>query len=354
MNAAMTQETPDLAIRAQPPSPKRLSRKVLLGAAALVAAIIAASLIVGLSVTPREPRAAQARTGAASGAPETIQLAPAHYETSDLAIERGAGDGLDAPEDEFWAEQAPTQSARRALSAPGASDEAADPQPAVSAPILFADAAQAQEGRNEARLEAQLTPPRSRYEILAGAIIPAVLATELNSDVPGQVIAQVSAPVYDSVTGAHLLIPQGARLIGRYDAGVRYGDQRIALVWTRLILPDGWSINLEGMQGGDAQGAAGVSDRTDRRLDRLAAMIGLSAIVSVVANNAEDDGDEAGSFSQSVGDAAAQEAARSGGRIIEREMSVRPTLRIRAGAPVRVLVTRDIQLRPYRARTHGE
>jgi type IV secretion system protein VirB10 len=111
-------------------------------------------------------------------------------------------------------------------------------------------------------------------------------------------------------------------------------------------LNNGWSINLRGMEGSDPSGAAGLRDRTDQHLDRLAGAIGLSAIISVIANEAEDDSE--GSFGQSVGDAAAQEAARTGGRIVDRELSVRPTLRIRAGGAVRVLVTRDIQLRPYR------
>ena len=164
---------------------------------------------------------------------------------------------------------------------------------------------------------------------------------------PGRVIAQVTAPVFDSVTGAHLLIPQGSRLIGTYDNAVAYGDRRLLLVWNRLILPNGWSINLQDMQGADPAGAAGLRDRTDNHLDRLAGAIALSAIISVVANNAEDD-DDGASLSQSLGDAAAQEAARTGGSIVDRELSVRPTLRVRAGAPVRVLVMRDIGLRPYR------
>lgn len=161
-----------------------------------------------------------------------------------------------------------------------------------------------------------------------------------------RVIAQVTAPVFDSVTGRHLLIPQGSRLIGAYDSATTYGDRRLLLVWNRLILPNGWSINLQGMEGSDAAGAAGVRDRTDNHPMRLAGAIALSAIVSVVANEAEDDDSE--SLTRSVGNAAAQEAARTGGRIIDRELSVHPTLRVRAGAPVRVLVTRDIVLRPYR------
>ena len=141
-------------------------------------------------------------------------------------------------------------------------------------------------------------------------------------------------------------------LDGTYDNAVAYGDRRLVLVWNRLILPNGWSINLQSMQGADPGGAAGLRDRTDNHFDRLAGAIALSAIISVVANNAEDDDDTA-SLSQSLGDAAAQEAARTGGRLVERELSVRPTLRVRAGAPVRVLVMRDIGLRPYRENRDG-
>jgi type IV secretion system protein VirB10 len=102
------------------------------------------------------------------------------------------------------------------------------------------------------------------------------------------------------------------------------------------------------MEGADPTGAAGLSDRTDNHLDRLAVAIALSAVVSVVADNSEEDDDDG--LSQSVGDAAAAEAARTGSRIVDRELSVRPTLRIRAGGSVRVLVTRDIALRAYRPR----
>jgi type IV secretion system protein VirB10 len=200
----------------------------------------------------------------------------------------------------------------------------------------------------EARLDARLIAPRSRYEIHAGAVIPAALITGLNSDLPGQVIAQVTAPVYDSVSGAHLLIPQGARLIGAYEGGARYGDRRILLLWNRLILPNGHSLNLGEMSAADPTGASGLQDSVDNHLGRLATAIGLSAIISVVANEAEDEGHEtSASLSQSVGDAAAQQAAQTGSEIVRRDLQVRPTLRVRPGARVRVLVTRDIELSPY-------
>jgi type IV secretion system protein VirB10 len=188
-------------------------------------------------------------------------------------------------------------------------------------------------------------PPASPYELQAGTVIPAALVTAVNSDLPGKVIAQVTAPVYDSITNDHLLIPQGARLIGTYESEVLYGDTRVFLAWDRIIMPNGWSLDLGGMAATDPSGAAGVSDKTDNHLGRLGGAIALSAVLSVIANEAEDKS-EAG-FTRSLGDAAAQEAARTGGRIVDRELTMRPTLRVRPGAPVRVLVTTDLSLNPY-------
>ncbi len=345
---------PDLAIRTRPPSPKRLSRKVLLGGAITLGAIVAAALLFGLSAEPANRGRDTEAIATAGGPPESIQSAPGQYASADLQggdldtlVEEETVEGLAPPSDPAWSGQS------AASAPPSAPPEPSPQEVARSAPILF-DAARATANAepDDERLSSRLRPPRSRYEVMAGAVIPAALATELNSDLPGRVIAQVTAPVFDSVTGRHLLIPQGSRLIGTYDNGVRYGDRRILLIWNRLILPNGWSINLQGMQGADPAGASGLSDRSDLHLDRLIGAIGMSAIVSVVANNAEDE-DDGASLSQNIADAAAQEAARTGGRIIDRELQVRPTLRVRAGAPVRVLVMRDIGLRPYRDDGHA-
>lgn len=344
---------PDLSIRARAPSPRRLSRKVLLTGAIAAASVVTLALFYGLSEHPRHSGAEAEATAAAGGPPESIRNAPNQYAANDLSEGR-----LDPPEDIIWgdhppppAELAPPQDAswRSAGGGPAASQVAPDPLAAArSSPIIFSgrDQARGDAREDDGRLDAQLVPPRSRYEVVAGSVIPAALVTALNSDLPGAVIAQVTSNVYDSVSGDYLLIPQGSRLMGEYRAAPSYGDRRLLLVWNRLIFPNGWSISLRGMQGADPSGAAGVRDSVDNHLGRLAGAVGLSAIVSVVADNAQND--DQNSFSQSVGDAAAAEAARTGGRIIDRELQVRPTLRVRAGASVRVLVTRDIQLRPYR------
>jgi len=109
-----------------------------------------------------------------------------------------------------------------------------------------------------------LVSPRSPYQVMAGNIIPASLVTGLNSDLPGQVIGQVTENVYDTVTGQHLLIPQGSRLMGRYDSVIAFGQSRALVVWTRLILPNGDSIQLDNLPSSDSQGFAGLRDKVDR------------------------------------------------------------------------------------------
>lgn len=349
---------PEIAIRAKPPSPKRLSRKVLLAGTIAAGAVIAFALVNGLSERPdRSTAADEQAVAAASGPPESIAQASAHYDAA--ALPRGqldfAPEDLAPPEDPLWANRADDTTAMAPISQ-SAGQAPPDPQiVAQTSPIIFASSANAtgavsERARDEAeaRLDARLIAPRSRYEIQAGHVIPAALVTGLNSDLPGRVIAQVTAPVFDSLTGDYLLIPQGSRLIGTYDNGVTYGDRRLLLVWNRIIFPNGWSMNLREMNATDPSGAAGLRDRTDNHLDRLAGAIGLSAIISVIANESEDDEGD-GALAQSVGDAAAQQAAQTGGRIVDRELTVHPSLTIRAGAPVRVLVTRDITLRPYRS-----
>lgn len=353
---------PNVAIRAKPPSPRRLSRKVLLGGVAIAGTVIALSLMLGLSTQTPRTAAQQNATATASGPPASIAQASTGYDVTSLRPSHGnpLGEGtteLQPPTDPLWANgPAPIQGQGATSSVASAVNSSApDPQATARAsPILFSPAATRSDSElantrdfGEANLDATLIPPRSRFEIQAGSVIPAALVTGLNSDLPGRVIAQVTTPVYDSVTGNHLLIPQGSRLIGQYDNGVRYGDHRILLVWSRLILPNGWSINLRQMNASDPTGAAGLTDATDNHLGGLAGAVGLSAIISVVANNSENDQRTDGSLAQSVADAAAQQAAQTGSQIVQRELSVHPTLRVRQGANVRVLVTRDIQLRPY-------
>jgi len=193
----------------------------------------------------------------------------------------------------------------------------------------------------------RLTNPASRYVVQAGAVIPAALITGIRSDLPGQVTAQVTEHVYDSPTGKYLLIPQGSKLIGVYDSQVAFGQDRILLVWTRLILPNGRSIVLERQPGADPQGFAGLEDEVDHHWGRLAAAAALSTLLGVGAElgatNAENN------LLQALRRGAATSLNQTGQQIVRRNLNIQPTLTIRPGFPVRVIVNRDLVLAPYRA-----
>ncbi|QYF87046.1 TrbI/VirB10 family protein [Brevundimonas sp. PAMC22021] len=193
----------------------------------------------------------------------------------------------------------------------------------------------------------QLLAPISPYELKAGAMIPGVLLTALDTARPGPVVATVTQNVFDSVTGRHLVIPQGTRLIGRHLGEGVHGDRRAYLVWNRLILPNGKSLILAEEPGVDAQGAVGVRGQVDRRLWPLGVASLFAGAITTLGELARAGSDDR-SVVASAGDAASIEAAEVGGRLIDRELGVRPSIRVRAGAPVRVMITRDLILEPYR------
>lgn len=175
----------------------------------------------------------------------------------------------------------------------------------------------------------------------AGSVIPAALITGIRSDLPGLVTAQVTQNVYDSPTGRILLIPQGSRLIGDYDADVAFGQNRVLLVWNRLILPDGRSIVLERQPASDTQGFAGLQDGTDYHWGGVLKAALVSTLLGAGAElGSGDDGNLARAFRRGTQDS----INRAGEQIVSRELNVRPTLTIRPGFPVRVLVTRDLVL----------
>lgn len=189
----------------------------------------------------------------------------------------------------------------------------------------------------------RLTPPASPYVVHAGSVIPAALITGLSSDLPGQVTAQVTAHVYDSLTGRHLLIPQGARLIGEYDSQISFGQNRLLLAWTRLILPDGRSIVLERQPGADAAGQAGLQDRTNYHWGMMLRAAAVSTLLGVGTELAsDDDGDLARALRRGTQDTFNQ----AGQQLVRRQLNVQPTLTIRPGMPVRVIVTHDLVLAP--------
>ncbi len=194
-----------------------------------------------------------------------------------------------------------------------------------------------------------LTAPVSPFELKAGTLMPAVLLTGVDTSRPGPVIAALTQNLYDTVAGRHLLAPQGSRLIGRHEGDSAYGDRRAFIVWERLILPNGKSLVLEAEPGVDARGAVGVQGRVDRRLGALVIGTLFAGAVTTLGQMARDEGGRGGgSFLGDAGDAAAIEGSRVGGRLIDRELEVRPVVRVQAGERVQVMITRDLILEPYR------
>ncbi|MEL6857758.1 MAG: TrbI/VirB10 family protein [Pseudomonadota bacterium] len=189
----------------------------------------------------------------------------------------------------------------------------------------------------------RLQDPVSPYQVMAGTIIPASLITGINSDLPGTIIAQVTQPVYDTVSGNHLMIPQGSRLIGRYQSEVSFGQDRALVVWDRLIFADGSSIQIS-EPGTDSQGYAGLSDRTDHHWDRVFIAAGLATVLGIGAElGSGDDGD----IERAIRRGATDTVNQAGQRVVDRNLGIQPTIRVRPGWPVRVIVTRDIILRPH-------
>lgn len=193
-----------------------------------------------------------------------------------------------------------------------------------------------------------LQPPMSPYTVMAGTIIPAALVTGINSDLPGEIIAEVTQPVYDTATGRYLLIPQGSRLIGRYDSQVAFGQRRVLLVWSRLVLPDTSSIALDKLPGIDPAGYAGLEDGVDWHWNRILAGAALSTLLGVSSELAvSNQGNVNGNTVVALRDSAQDTANQVGQDITRRNLSIQPTLTVRPGFRVNVMVNKDLVLRPY-------
>lgn len=195
------------------------------------------------------------------------------------------------------------------------------------------------------------TAARSLFEVKAGGIIPAVLISGINSDLPGQVIGQVSEDVRDTRTGGKVLIPQGTKLIGLYDAHVAYGQQRILLAWNRMIFSDGSSFDLKGMPGADMGGFAGFFDEVD---NHYAKIFGSSALLSLISagvqlsqpNTGGNSNNNQPSVSQTVSGALGQQIGQTGMTLTQKNLNIQPTLVIRPGYKFNIMVTADMILTP--------
>ena len=211
------------------------------------------------------------------------------------------------------------------------------------------------QGRHAHYLAAGREAPLSPYEVKAGTVIPAVMIGGVSSDLPGQLIGQVSENVYDTATGRFILIPQGSRLVGAYDNGVTSGQERVLVAWTRILYPDASSLDLGKTPGADESGAAGFHDQVN---DHFWKMFGSAAMMSLITggvqlsqgqgNNAASNGMNA---QQTLSAALGQQMGQLGAEIARRTMHIQPTLEIRPGYRFVVMVTRDIVARPWRPTT---
>jgi type IV secretion system protein VirB10 len=189
------------------------------------------------------------------------------------------------------------------------------------------------------------TAPLSRYEIKAGWEIPAVLEQSLNSDLPGELKALMTSNVYDTAIGVYLLIPQGSRLIGQYDSHISYGQDGVQVIWSRIIFPDASTIDLNGMEGLDIHGNAGLRDKVDHHYRRV---LGFSVLTSMftAAFAISQQRNQSVLVNPSAGQIAAgsvgQELSQTGAQITRRNLNVQPTIKVPAGYRFSVRVNRDI------------
>lgn len=190
--------------------------------------------------------------------------------------------------------------------------------------------------------------PLSTYEIKAGWNIPAILITGVNSDLPGQILAQVTQNVYDSATGKYLLIPQGTKVVGAYSSNIIYGQSRLLVAWNKLIFPNGDTLNLDGMQGTSQDGYTGFEDQVDNHYFRIFGSAFL--LSSISAGIALSDNSDTNSEKETASDKAIAQAIQQMGQVasemIRKNMNISPTLKIRPGYKFNIFVTKDIILEP--------
>jgi type IV secretion system protein TrbI len=238
--------------------------------------------------------------------------------------------------------------------APAPSLEGTGPQNSVGDDLSIHNGQSHKEGFLNGRVDQviyspqRVQTPRSPYQLMAGSIIAAALITGLNSDLPGQVVAQVTEDVYDTVSGRFLLVPQGTRLIGKYDSRIAYGQERVLLIWTRLVMPDGSSIVLDNLPAMDTEGYAGLEDGVDYHTWRLLKGVVLSSLLGISSELAANNGTQSNNrIIVGLRDSVNNTANEAGQRIVSKDLALQPTLTVRPGYPVRVLVNRDIVLRPH-------
>ncbi len=378
---------PDLRLRPERPRVTRLSRKVLIGIGLVSALAIAAALGYALQTRNRVDGSKelystgnrQTADGLAglprdyTGIPRQVPpLGPAlpgdlgrpilnaqnqsvAPQAMDAAAQRQQQENEAARVSRLFAQtgEPPSNPTQSLNAAGGAATSSSTPE---QTPAVDSGSAQNMQDRKLAFINGptdkrtvssdRLADPASAYVVQAGSVIPAALITGIRSDLPGEITAQVTEPVFDSPSGNYLLIPQGARLIGQYDSSVAFGQSRLLLVWTRLVMPNGTSIVLERLPGADAGGYAGLEDEVDNHWLMLFEAAALSTLLSVGAEAGTSNSEN--NLAQAIREGASNSVSQVGQRIVERQLNIQPTLTIRPGFPVRIMINRDLVLEPYK------
>jgi type IV secretion system protein VirB10 len=385
-----SQVTPDLRLRAERPQVTRLSRKVLIGLGGVSGLAIAAALIYALQTrhadqAGKELYSTENRTTAdgLTGLPRDYtgvpRLGPPLPGDLGRPILNAQNQGQPvpatgplpqpgvAPEEQRRMQE--IEAARLSKLFAATDSRSVAPLPSIApatmpgttlavpaeAPPLDPNAMQNMQDRKLAFVNGpvdrrtvsadRLANPASPYVVQAGTVIPAALITGIHSDLPGQVTAQVTEHVYDTPTGKFLLIPQGSRLIGQYDSQVAFGQKRVLLVWNRILLPDGKSIVLERQQGADAQGFSGLEDEVDYHWWDLAKAAALSTLLGIGTELGSSD--QESDLVRALRRGSQDSINNTGQQLVRRQLNIQPTLTIRQGFPVRVIVNRDLVMAPY-------
>ncbi|WP_454888105.1 TrbI/VirB10 family protein [Sphingomonas oryzagri] len=212
------------------------------------------------------------------------------------------------------------------------------------------------QGGDRWQLDSQPAAPRTRYQLTAGFVIPGTLISGINSELPGQIVAQVSQNVYDSATGKYLLIPQGARLVGSYSADVQYGQSRVLVAWQRIVFPDGKAMDIGAMPGSDSAGYGGFKDKVNNHYLRIfgsalfMSAVTAGATLSQPQSNFDTNGNQRQSAGSALSEALGQQLGQATALMIQKNLNISPTLMIRPGFRFNVVVTKDLAFsKPYRS-----
>ncbi|MDE7548883.1 TrbI/VirB10 family protein [Acetobacter fabarum] len=376
-NVSPASPPPDLRLRAERPHVVRLSRTVVwsLGGVAMIA--VAFALGYALESSHQAPPSTEAQDVDAHSSADGLAGLPSDYVGKNVpklgpalpgdlghTILHAQEQGKVAPggDDRRAAQEVEAAIASKLFVQAGdrnrGNEQATLPAPGASASQANpASATDAQSG-NRAFLAGQpdrattspdrIIPPVSPYVLQAGTVIAGALNTKISSDLPGQITGHVTQNVYDSPTGRFLLIPQGSLLFGAYNSGISFGQQRTQIIWTRLIFPNGDSLVLEKLPGGDAIGQSGLSDEVNNHWGQLFRAAIVTTLLSV--------GSEAGTsqsennLAQAIRSGASNGFSMVGNRLIDRSLNVQPTLTDRPGLPFTVVLNRDLVLKPWHAK----